>query len=114
MSNLVKYAEEELKRAGWFDEDSDYDGEIGNAALEIVKIFSKQGHSGTSAEIVTSLVERLLRYEPLTPLTYEPDEWMDVSKESGHPMWQNKRKFSTFSEDGGKTHYDINDKVSAS
>jgi len=110
MSNLVDYAESELKLAGLFDKDSDYNGALGDAALEIVKVFSKQGHSGASAAIVTSIVEKLLRYEPLTPLTYAPDEWIDVSKESGTPMWQNKRKSTTFSTDGGETHYDVNDR----
>lgn len=110
MSNLVDYAKDELTRAGLFDEDSDYNGDLGNAALEIVKVFSSQRHSGASAAIVTSIVEKLLRFEPLTPLTFEPDEWNDVSEMSGTPMWQNKRKSTTFSVDGGKTHYDLDDK----
>ena len=109
MSNLVKHAKKELELAGLFDKDSDYDGMLGESALEIVKVFAKQGHSGFSAEVTTQLVEKLMRYEPLTPLTYEPDEWNDVSKESGSPMWQNKRKSSVFSKDGGKTHYDIDE-----
>jgi hypothetical protein len=109
MSNLVTYAKEELTRAGLFDEDSDYNGMLGNAALEIIEVFAKQGHSGYSASVVTSLVEKLMRYEPLTPLTYAPDEWNDVSEESNTPMWQNRRKPTTFSLDGGKTHYDLDD-----
>lgn len=109
-SQLVKYAEEELKRAGLLNKNSDYDGMLGEAALEIVKVFSKQGHSGYSAETVTQIVEKLMRYEPLTPLTYAPDEWNDVSKESGSEMWQNRRKSTVFSTDGGKTHYDINER----
>jgi len=109
MSYLVEYAESELKLAGLFDKDSDYNGALGDAALEIVKVFSKQGHSGGSAAIVISLIDKLLNYEPLTPLTYEPDEWNDVSEMSGSPMWQNKRKSTTFSVDGGKTHYDLDE-----
>jgi hypothetical protein len=109
MSGLVSYAQDELNRAGLFDEDSDYNGMLGNAALEIVKVFSKQGHSGFSAEVVTQLVEKLMRYEPLSPLTYEPSEWNDVSEASGAPMWQNRRKGTVFSTDGGKTYYDIDD-----
>jgi hypothetical protein len=109
MSSLVEYAEEELTRAGLLSKESDYEGMLGEAALAIVKVFASQGHSGYSAEMVTQLVEKLMRYEPLTPLTYEPDEWNDVSQESGTPMWQNKRKFNVFSIDGGKTHYEIKD-----
>jgi hypothetical protein len=107
MSDLVRYAKEELTRAGLFDQDSDYEGMLGEAALEIVEVFSKQGHSGASAAIVTQIVEKLLRYEPLTPLTYDKDQWIDQSEASGEPTWQHKRDYSVFSHDEGKTHYDI-------
>ena len=109
MSELVKHAKRELELAGLFDKDSDYNGMLGNAALEIIEVFARQGHSGYSASVTTSIVEKLMRYEPLTALTYNPDEWNDVSEMSGEPMWQNKRKVSVFSEDGGKTHYDIDE-----
>jgi hypothetical protein len=111
MSNLTDYATKELTLAGLFDKDSDYDGMLGTAALDIVKLFASQGHSGMSASIVTDLVGRLMRYEPLTPLTYEPDEWMNVSDMSGSPMWQNIRKSDVFSVDGGNTHYCLADRV---
>ena len=109
MSELVKHAKRELELAGLFDKDSDYNGMLGNAALEIIEVFARQGHSGYSASVTTSIVEKLMRYEPLTALTYNPDEWNDVSEMSNKPMWQNKRKSSVFSEDGGKTHYDIDE-----
>lgn len=111
MSNLVDHAKYELELAGLFDKDSDYNGGLGEAALEIIEVFAKQGHSGMSASLVTQIVEKLMRYEPLTPLTYAPDEWTDVSEMSSTPMWQNKRKSSTFSKDGGKTHYDLDDDI---
>lgn len=103
-SPLVGYAHRELTLTGLFDKDSDYDGMLGTASLEIIKLFASQGHSGMSASIVTDLVSRLMRYEPLTPLTYGPEEWIDQSEASGHPMWQNNRDFKVFSEDHGKTH----------
>lgn len=107
MGNLADYAREELTRAGLFDSD-DYDGMIAKNVMEIVEVFSKGGHSGSSAAITADIVNKLLRYEPLTPLTYEPDEWIDQTEASGgKPTWQNKRKFSVFSNDGGKTHYDL-------
>lgn len=105
----MDYARKELTRAGLFDKDSDYDGMLGEAALEIVGVFAKQGHSGMSAAIVTSLVNKLMQYHPLTPLTYEPDEWMNVSDYGPSPMWQNIRKSDVFSKDGGKTHYCLTD-----
>ena len=36
-----------------FDQDSDYEGMLGTAVYEIIKVFAQQGHSGASAEIVT-------------------------------------------------------------
>lgn len=110
MSNLVNYAQEELTRAGLFDPDSDYEGMLGEAALAIVTLFASQGHSGSSAAMVTDIVTRLMQYKPLTPLTYEPDEWIDQSEAcGGEPMWKNKRDFKVFSYDGGKTHHSLDD-----
>jgi hypothetical protein len=103
MSNLTEYAENELKLAGLFDKDSDYDGALGKAVLELVKVFSKQGHSGASASMVLQLFNRVAKFKPLTPIGKSKDEWMEV----GTNMWQNKRFYSVFSKDKGKTWYDI-------
>ena len=72
--------------------------------MALVKIFAEQGHSGYSAAMTTEIVTKLMRYEPLTPLTSDPSEWMEV--ESGK-MWQSIRKPSAFSKDGGQTWYDL-------
>ena len=63
--NIIAHAERELGKG--------FDIEL----REILLVFSSQGHSGMSAAITTSLVEKLLRYEPIGPLTGEPDEWID-------------------------------------
>jgi len=111
MSNLVKHAEYELKLAGLFDKDSDYDGMLGEAVLELVKVFAKQGHSGFSAQTVLQLFNEVASFKNLTPIGKSDDEWMDVSgmTADGKGMWQNKRRGTTFSRDGGKTWYDIDD-----
>src|SRR6187399_3024344 len=54
---------------------------------ELILVFSSQGHSGASAQITNSILHKLLAYEPLSPLTGEEDEWMEVA--SG--VYQNKR-----------------------
>lgn len=107
MSSLVDYAKSELERAGLFDKDSDYEGMLGDAVLDLVKVFAKQGHSGFSAGQTLRIFNKVARYQPLTPLTFAADEWNDVSEFSGRPMWQNKRDSTIFSKDGGKTHYSI-------
>jgi hypothetical protein len=111
MSNLVKHAEKELKLAGLFDKDSDYDGMLGKAVLELVKVFAKQGHSGFSARWTLDVFNEVASYKPLTPIGTTKDEWMDVAEMTadGKGMWQNTRRSTTFSRDGGKTWYDIDD-----
>ena len=110
MSNLVKHAKKELKLAGLFDKDSDYDGMLGEAVLELVKVFAKQGHSGFSAHQTLRIFNEVANYRPLTPIGKSKDEWMNVTNMgNGDHLWQNTRRGTTFSRDGGKTWYDIND-----
>lgn len=65
MSNLVNHANEQLKKAGLFDKDSDYDGELGKGVLELITLFASQGHSGYSAEMTIQLFTKLARFEEL-------------------------------------------------
>jgi 2'-5' RNA ligase len=116
-SNLTDHAKSELKRAGLMDKDSDYGGMLGNAVLKLMKTFSGEGHSGTSAMMALELFKKLAMYEPLTPLTDDLDEWMNVSHESftkaeltaGKVMFQSRRHPGAFSDDGGKTYYILDD-----
>jgi len=116
---------EELKRAGLFDKDSDYEGMIGEAVQELLTVFGKQGHSGMSASYVAMLFKKLVDGDVLSPLNSiedAPDEWNDVSDE----LWQNRRCSAVFldknksskvytidgkvfSDDGGKTYYTSKD-----
>ncbi len=105
--NMTERAIYELQRAGLFDKDSDYDGMIGEAVKELLEVFAKQGHSGYSASIVSTIFKKLVDGETLTPLSSDPSEWAKVDKTT----WQNKRKFACFSYDGGKTWYNHNDCV---
>lgn len=107
---LVDHAELELRRAGLFDKDSDYDGMLGPAVMALVRTFASQGHSGFSAMVTLQLFETVAKFKTLTPITSDPAEWMDVADMGANgdpPVWQNRRKSSCFSNDGGKTYYDI-------
>lgn len=112
MSNspLIDHAMYELQRAGMFDKDADYGGAIAPAVMEVVEVVARQEHSGGSHAVLMMCLDRLLRFEPLTPLTSDPSEWIDQSEISGTPMWPNKRDSATFSHDGGKTWYSLKDK----
>jgi len=54
---------------------------------ELLLVFGSQGHSGASAAITAGLLGKLLSFEPIGPLTGEPDEWAEV----GPGVFQNKR-----------------------
>ena len=103
--NLVNHARAELQTAGWLHPDSAYDGMLGKAALALIKLFAKQGHSGMSAELTTQLFEKLARFQPLTPLTGEDDEW----NEPIPGIYQNRRCSHVFKENGSA--YDQEGKV---
>lgn len=79
----------------------------------VVRAFAGCGHSGGSAPYAIAYLEKLLRYQALTPLTDNPDEWIDRTEMSGTPMWQSARDPRAISRDGGKT-YQLTDEMQAS
>jgi hypothetical protein len=119
-SGLVSHAERELALLLKGCEESEgleMQKQVNENILELVRVFSRQGHSGGSAGYVIPILERLLRYMPLTPLAGDDNEWNKV----GEGVFQNKRRSSVFkdkdrfdgqpydiaarifSDDGGKT-----------
>src|SRR5206468_4302904 len=94
--SLVEHARRELERIG-------EDPEMTDHLVGVVAKFAEFGHSGGSASIAIPRLCKLLRQEPLSPITSDPDEWEDRSEISSTPLWQNKRDSRAFSEDGGKT-----------
>jgi hypothetical protein len=99
MSNLGEHARHELELVGEEPEVIDW-------YVKVVDTFAEFGHSGASAEYTTRVLEQLLRYKNLPPLTDNPEEWMDVSSYTaeGTPMWQSLRNSGAFSTNGGKTY----------
>lgn len=109
MGNLVEHAKRELELAGLFDKDSDYNGESAKSVMALMEVFAEQGHSGASAGLVLHLFTKVASFKTISPLTYEKGEWNDISEKLGKPTWQNKRNPAVFSEDQGKTHFNIDD-----
>ena len=105
MSALVDFAKRELESLGLFGDSDFYGGMTGNAVLELVEAFSKQGHSGMSAGVVLSLFAKVAAYEPLGPLTGEDCEWVKVV-DGDDPTWQNARCSHVFKGKDGIA-YDI-------
>lgn len=82
---------------------------INKDILQVVEVFSKQGHSGFSANYAINYIQKLLKYEPITPLTGEDDEWIKLDYNNAM-KYQNKRCSRIFKDADGKA-YDIEGKV---
>jgi hypothetical protein len=109
-SNLVRHARVELTRLGEHPHTIDL-------YLEVIRAFSKMGHSGSSARFATPVILKLLQFEPLMPLTNDPNEWQYHGEEvwgEKNGIWQNRRDGRMFSSDGGLTYTSVEDPKDAS
>jgi hypothetical protein len=104
MSNLLKHAERELTLIG-YDGKDEYNNIAKDAILELIKTFAKQGHSGFRASYVSDMFHKLARYEVLSPLTGNDDEWSDVlderSSDNTKMLFQNNRDSRVFKDEKG-------------
>jgi len=77
---------------------------LAESVMELIEVFSKQGHSGCSANIVSDLFNKLSRFKPISPLTGKDDEWCEVADS----VFQNKRNGAVF-KDGKEGRAYFND-----
>lgn len=116
MSNLLDHAKRELALVGYHEAEmgdpKDMDTMMYRGILDMVFNFSEQGHSGASAAYQVSILEKLLRFQNLSPLTRNPDEWMhiDANLAGDAKTWQSLRNSACFSRDGGLTYYHLDEK----
>lgn len=109
----IFHAEREFKALGYILLDQEQEDEpntwIQESVMELLEVFSKQGHSGFSAPYVIDAFSKLAGFEPLSPLTGEDWEWaeLDYGEDMTH---QNKRCSHVFKGADGRA-YDINGKV---
>lgn len=94
MGNLADHARRELDLTG-------NDEKFKDCIVKAVEAFAQYGHSGGSASAGINILNDLLQFKNLTPLTNDPNEWNNV----GSGVWQNSRRSEAFSEDGGRTYY---------
>lgn len=104
---LIEHAKTELEIAGLFDKDSDYEGAIGKAVMELIEVFSKQGHSGMSAPYVVSIFEKLANFKPLLGITGKDEEWGAVRDLGIDGSWYQNKRCSAIFKDGkdGRPYY---------
>jgi len=108
MSNYRKHAEMELQALG-YDLNDKEDGPnkwIMENLFELLDVFEKQGHSGSSAPYCVNAFKKLALFELLSPLTGNDNEWNEV----GDNVWQNNRCSHVFKGKDGKA-YDIDGKI---
>jgi len=86
MSNLINHAKAEFLALGYTNK------WIQESVLELIEVFSKQGHSGSSASFCIECFRKLALYKPLSPTKCNDSEWTDV----GRGTFQNKRLSSVF------------------
>jgi hypothetical protein len=104
--SLVEHATRELELCGQTKEDPAYAATL----VAAIAVFASYGHSGGSAMVAIEQLHILLNFGTLSPLTADPEEWIDRTGMSGYPMWQSMRNPSAFSEDGGATYYLLDEK----
>lgn len=112
-SNLIKHAKKELEILGYVplekEQEEGPNKWIQENVLELLDVFSKQGHSGSSAPYCIKVFTKLANFEPLSPLTGEDSEWTEIAD----GVFQNKRcshVFKQYDRFNGQA-YDIDGKV---
>jgi len=108
--SLVEHAIRELELSGQTAEDPAYSATL----VAAIAAFASYGHSGGSAGIAIQQLHQLLQQRALSPLTSDPEEWVDHGESSNSPLWQNKRDSAAFSKDGGKTWYYVDERSTLS
>jgi hypothetical protein len=86
---IVDRAEAELRRINFGDDDT-------KAMLGILDRFFDQWDSGGAVAVASGVLIRCIAGKPLSPLTGDDDEWMEVSD----GVFQNVRCSTVFKQDG--------------
>lgn len=111
MSNLVEHAKVEFKALGFIPLDQEQEDDpnkwIQENVIELLTVFSEQGHSGTSAPYCVNMFKKLALFEPLGPLTGADWEWHEYA--DGH--FQNIRCSHVFKDSRDGRAYDSEGRI---
>ena len=85
MSPMREYFKDELYKA-------EYDSTIVDSLLAMLEASNVGEHSGSSWQFLLETFRRLASFKPLSPLTGDEDEWVEVAEN----LEQNRRYGSVF------------------
>jgi len=103
-SNYIKYANKEFNIT-WGDfSDDDMQCWMADDVLDILSLLSMQGDSGSTIGYKLGLLNKLIKFNPIAPLTFEDDEFSPADINMGTSR-QNKRNSSVFLKDNGVITY---------
>ena len=109
-SNLKAKAEIEFKALGYIPLDQNPEEDpnkwIQQNVMDLLSVFSLQGHSGSSAQFCISYFKKLAMHDPLSPISCNDNEWGESF--SGDDTYQNKRLSSVFKQGVNGIPYYLN------
>lgn len=109
--SIIAFAKQELDAIGMTENSEDeMNREMRKHLLHMVEEFTKEGHSGYSASYAVNILSKLLMWKPLSPITGDSSEWVEVYENEQGPVFQNKRCSHVFKEADGRA-YDSEGKV---
>ena len=108
-SNYIKHAKREFQALGYDlnDKEEGPDKWMMESVFELLEVFGKQGHSGSSAPYCIRMFEKMASFEPICPLTGNDEEWNEV----GEGVFQNNRCSHVFKEGKDGKAYDIEGRI---
>lgn len=99
--NLVHHAKREMQIAWPIPEEMQ--GEMQQCIVDVIAVFSAQGHSGFSASYAIDCLKPLLNFELLTPLTGAESEWCEPYCNDGNQ--QSNRHSAVFRLADGQAYF---------
>ena len=101
-SGLCKHAIKELKLAGYGDGKGGPNDWMYQQVLETIAVFSSHDNSSGSAPIEINLVNKLCKFDIISPLRFTDNEWNLISLNG---ICQNNRQSNVFKNPDGSINY---------
>lgn len=96
--NLVKHAERELDNIGMVGSNVE-EAIMRKHILKVIEEFNMTGHTKLTRHWYIDIITKLMKGEPLTPLTGEDNEWKQIKTSDGI-VYENIRCDHVFKKDG--------------